>query len=68
MLITNCQHCNPWPNNQYSHDILPRIRADHLVLSVTHEWERLTNMLIDASEELDRRLLRWSMLTCELRN
>ncbi len=45
----------------FTHDILPRIRADHPVLSViTHEWERLTNMLIDASEELDRRLLRWS--------
>jgi len=45
----------------FTHDILPRIRADHPVLSViTHEWERLTNMLIDASEELGRRLLRWS--------
>ena len=45
----------------FTHDILPRIRADHPVLSViTHEWERLTNMLIDASDELDRRLLRWS--------
>ena len=43
----------------FTHDILPRIRADHPVISViTHEWERLNNMLLDASEELDRKLLR----------
>ena len=45
----------------FTHDILPRIRADHPVLSViTHEWERLANMLTIACEKLDRRLLRWS--------
>ena len=45
----------------FTHDILPRIRADHPVISViTHEWERLNNMLLDASEEKDRMLLRWS--------
>ena len=45
----------------FTHDILPRIRADHPVLSVvTHEWERVQSMLLDASEKLDRKLLRWS--------
>lgn len=45
----------------FTHDILPRIRADHPVLSVvTHEWERVQSMLLEASEALDRKLLRWS--------
>ncbi|SVD92158.1 uncharacterized protein METZ01_LOCUS445012, partial [marine metagenome] len=45
----------------FTHDIIPRIRAGHSVLSiVTHEWERVQNDLIVASERLDRRLLAWS--------
>ena len=45
----------------FTHDILPRIRAGHSVLSiVTHEWERVQNDLLDASIRLDRRLLAWS--------
>ena len=45
----------------FTHDVLPRIRAGHGVLSiVTHEWERVQNHLLDASEQLNRRLLSWS--------
>ena len=45
----------------FTHDVLPRIRAGHPVLSIiTHEWERVQNDLIDSSEELGRRLLSWS--------
>ena len=45
----------------FTHDILPRIRAGHNVLSiVTHEWERVQQDLLDASEQLNRRLLAWS--------
>jgi SpoVK/Ycf46/Vps4 family AAA+-type ATPase len=45
----------------FTHDILPRIQAGHPVLSIiTHEWEVLRNRLLDVSESLNRRFLRWS--------
>ena len=45
----------------FTHDILPRIQAGHHVLSiVTHEWERVQNMLLDAGDVLNRRLLKWT--------
>ena len=45
----------------FTHDILPRIQAGHPVLSIiTHEWEVLRNRLLDVSEAMERKLLRWS--------
>ena len=45
----------------FTDDIVPRIRAGHRVLSiVTHEWERVEMMLIDAAEDLNQTLLKWT--------
>ena len=39
----------------FTHDILPRIRAGHPVLSiVTHEWERVEGNLLVAGDVLNQ--------------
>jgi len=41
--------------------LLPRLRAGHPVISIiSHEWERIQQILMDTSKALNRRLLRWS--------
>ena len=41
--------------------LLPRLRAGHPVVSiVSHEWERIQQILINSSTKLERKLLRWS--------
>ncbi len=45
----------------FTHDILPRIRAGHPVLSiVTHEWERVEGNLLVAGDVLNRRVFKWT--------
>lgn len=41
--------------------MLPRLRAGHPVVSiVSHEWERVQEILRNSANKLNRRLLRWS--------
>ena len=45
----------------FTDDILPRIQANHYVLSVvTYEWQRIQDELLDAGDELERRVFRWT--------
>jgi len=47
--------------------LLPRLRAGHPIVSIiSHEWERVQQILMNSSNALNRRLIRWSSADARL--